>query len=73
MTLGSVAAAGVRLIVWGKVCSHQVEPGPAEMAARYNAEPAALDWREKVGPFLPGSRQMKLPYLVAVTVHTDVV
>jgi hypothetical protein len=28
------AAARVRLIVWCKDCSHQVEPGPAEMAAR---------------------------------------
>jgi hypothetical protein len=32
MTLG--AAARVRLIVWCKECQHQVEPDPAEMAAR---------------------------------------
>ena len=37
MTLGSAAAAQVRLIVWCKACQHQVEPDPAEMAARYGA------------------------------------
>jgi hypothetical protein len=34
MTLGGAAADRVRLIVWCKVCQHQVEPDPAEMAAR---------------------------------------
>ena len=34
MTLGNAAAAQVRLIVWCKTCQHQVEPDPAEMAAR---------------------------------------
>lgn len=38
MTLGAAAAAQVRLIVWCKECQHQVEPDPAEMAARYGAE-----------------------------------
>jgi hypothetical protein len=37
MTLGNAAAARVRLIVWCKECQHQVEPDPAEMAARYGA------------------------------------
>jgi hypothetical protein len=37
MTLGSAATAEVRLIVWCKGCSHQVEPDSAEMAARYGA------------------------------------
>jgi hypothetical protein len=37
ITLGAVAAAKVRLIVWCKACQHQVEPDPAEMAARYGA------------------------------------
>ena len=40
MTLGTAAAAGVRLIVWCKECRHQVEPDPAEMATRYSAENA---------------------------------
>jgi hypothetical protein len=35
MTLGNAAAARVRLIVWCLDCRHQVEPDPAEMAARY--------------------------------------
>jgi hypothetical protein len=34
MTLGKAAAAQVRLIVWCKACQHQVEPDPAEVAAR---------------------------------------
>ena len=38
MTLGNAAAARVRLIVWCKECQHQVEPDPAEMAARYSAK-----------------------------------
>lgn len=38
MTLGNAAAARVRLIVWCKDCRHQIEPDPAERAARYGAE-----------------------------------
>jgi hypothetical protein len=34
MTLGSATGAGARLIVWCQDCGHQVEPDPAEMAAR---------------------------------------
>src|SRR6516165_203263 len=37
MTLGNAANAKVRLIVWCKACSHQVEPDPAEMARQYGA------------------------------------
>jgi hypothetical protein len=29
-------------------CQHQVEPDPAEMAARYGAETPVLDWRERL-------------------------
>jgi hypothetical protein len=43
MTLGNAAAAGVRLLVWCKDCQHQVEPDPAEMAARYGAETPVPD------------------------------
>jgi hypothetical protein len=48
MTLGNAAAARVRLIVWRKACRHRVEPGPAEMAARYGGETSVLDWRERL-------------------------
>jgi len=34
MTLGTAAAAQVRLIVWCKACQYQVEPAPAKMAQR---------------------------------------
>ena len=48
MTLGNAAAARVRLIVWCRDCGDQVEPDPAEMAARYGAEAPVLDWRAKL-------------------------
>ena len=38
MTLGSAAAAGVRLVVWCRDCGRQVEPAPGEMAERYGAD-----------------------------------
>jgi len=48
MTLGNAAAARVRMTVRCKECRHQVEPDPAEMAARYGAETPVLDWRERL-------------------------
>jgi hypothetical protein len=57
MTLGAAAAAQVRLIVWCKACQHQVEPDPAEMAARYGADTSALDWRERLVCSRCGGRQ----------------
>jgi hypothetical protein len=48
MTLGTAAAAGVRLIVWCKDCSHQIEPDPVEMAARYGAKTTVIDWRGRL-------------------------
>jgi hypothetical protein len=45
MTLGNAAAAKVRLVVWCKECQHQVEPDPAEMAARYGEKTTVPDWR----------------------------
>lgn len=48
MTLGSAAAAGVRLIVWCRECQPQVEPDPGEQAKRYGAETTVLDWRERL-------------------------
>jgi hypothetical protein len=35
MTLGSAAKAHLTVIVWCLGCRHQVEPDPAEMAARF--------------------------------------
>ena len=48
MTLGNAAAVRVRLIVWCKACSHQVEPDPAEMARRYGPETTVPDWRKRL-------------------------
>jgi len=47
-TPGSSAAAGVRLIVWCKVCQHQVEPDPAEQAERYGAATTLIDWHARL-------------------------
>jgi len=55
MTLGAAAAAQVRLIVWCKAC--QVQPDPAEMAARYSADTSVLDWRERLVCSCCGGRQ----------------
>ena len=55
MTVGNAAAAHVRLIVWCKACRHQVEPDPAEMAARYGA--GTSRWRERLVCSRCGSRQ----------------
>jgi hypothetical protein len=48
MTLGNAANPKVRLIVWRKACGHRVEPGPAEMAARYGLDTSVLDWRDRL-------------------------
>jgi hypothetical protein len=50
-------AAQVRLIVWCKACQHQVEPDPAEMAARYAA---GFDLAI-AAPSNPISRQLRKP------------
>jgi hypothetical protein len=47
-TLGSTAAAGARIIVWCRSCAHQVEPEPAEPAARYGADTSVLDWHGRL-------------------------
>jgi hypothetical protein len=60
MTLGSAAAAQVRLIVWCKACQHQVEPDPTEMATRYGAETPVLDWREKLVCSKCGGREVDM-------------
>ena len=61
MTLGTCRCEpALRLIVWCKACQHQVEPDPAEMAARYGAEARALDWRERLVCSRCGSRQVDM-------------
>jgi hypothetical protein len=60
ITLGSAAAAQVRLIVCCKDCGHQDEPDPVEMAARYGAETSVLDWREKLVCSKCGGRQVDM-------------
>jgi hypothetical protein len=58
MTLGSAATARVRLIVWCKSCRQQVEPDPAEMAARYGAETTVPDWGKRLVCSQCGSKEV---------------
>jgi hypothetical protein len=60
MTLGNAAAARVRLIVWCKACSHQVEPDPAELARLYGAGTSVLDWRDRLVCSRCGSRAIDM-------------
>jgi hypothetical protein len=60
MTLGNAAAARVRLIVWCKACSRQVEPDAAEMAERYGAPTSVLEWRERLVCSACGSRNVDM-------------
>jgi hypothetical protein len=46
--------------VWCKVCQHQVEPDPAEMAARYGADTAVPEWRERLVCSKCGSREIDM-------------
>jgi hypothetical protein len=60
MTLGSAAAASVRLIVWCKACGHQVEPDPAEHAIRYGPQTTVLDWKARLVCAGCGSRNVDM-------------
>ena len=60
MTLGNTVAAHVRLIVWCLDCRHQVEPDPAEMAARYGAEMTVPDWHVRLVCSHCGSRRVDM-------------
>src|SRR5580704_15822462 len=48
MTLGSAAAAHLRLIIWCQEYCHRVEPDPAEMAERLRAETTVPDWAARL-------------------------
>jgi hypothetical protein len=60
MTLGTAAAARVRLIVWCKACGHRVEPDPAEIAQRYGAETTVPEWRDQLVCSQCGSRNVDM-------------
>ena len=60
MTLGSAAGAGVRLIIWCRGCTRQVEPDPPERTPRYGAETTIIDWRERLICSKCGSREIDM-------------
>jgi hypothetical protein len=68
MTLG--AAARVRLIIWCRACQHQVEPEPAEMAARHGADTTVLEWRERLLCSRCRSRKIDM-VLIGATLRSD--
>jgi hypothetical protein len=43
-TLGSTAAAAVRLMVWCNACQHRIEPDVAGMAGKYGVATLVRDW-----------------------------
>jgi Zn finger protein HypA/HybF involved in hydrogenase expression len=57
-TLGNAETAQVRVIVWCRDCRHQVEPDPAEHAARYGAELPVIDWVKRLKCSQCGSRSV---------------
>jgi hypothetical protein len=57
-TLGSSAAAQVRLIVWCRDCRHKVELDPAEQVARYGADLPVRDWGRRLVCSQCGSRSI---------------
>ena len=59
-TLGSTAAAQVRLIIWCRECQHQVEPDPAEMAERYGTELPVRAWVKRLKCSQCGSRDIDM-------------
>jgi Zn finger protein HypA/HybF involved in hydrogenase expression len=59
-TLGSTAAAHLRLIVWCRDCKHRVEPDPAEMAERYGAETTVPEWSKRLVCSQCGSRHVNM-------------
>jgi hypothetical protein len=48
------------LIVCCKDCSHQVEPDPAETAARYGAETSVIEWRGRLVCSRCGGREVDM-------------
>ena len=60
MTLGSAAAAKLRLMVWCKPCQHRAEPDPAEQAERYGAEMTVPEWHARLVCSACGSRQIDM-------------
>ena len=57
-TLDSTAAAQVRIVVWCRDCRHQIEPGPAELAARYGADAPIPEWHKRLVCSKCGSRDV---------------
>jgi hypothetical protein len=49
MTLGSAAAAKLRLMVWCKACGYRTEPDPAQQAHWYGPDTPVAEWRGAPG------------------------
>ena len=60
LMLGQLPRHTCLAFAWCKHCQHQVEPDPADMAARCGAETPVLDWRERLVCSTCGSRQIEM-------------
>jgi hypothetical protein len=60
MTLGGAVAAGVRLIVWCRDCGRQIEPEPADLAARHGSETTLIEWRDRLVCSVCGNRAIDI-------------
>jgi hypothetical protein len=60
MTLGSAAAAKLRLAVWCKACGRRSEPDPAEQARWYGPETPVPEWRRRLVCSQCGSRNVDM-------------
>ena len=58
MTLGSAAAAKLRLMVWCKACGYPSEPDPAGQARWYGPETPMPDWGKRLVCSKCGSRNV---------------
>ena len=60
VTLGSAAAAQLRLLVCCKACDHRSEPDPAEQARWYGPETTVPEWRARRVCSRCGSRDVDM-------------
>jgi Zn finger protein HypA/HybF involved in hydrogenase expression len=60
MTLGTAAAARVRLVVWCKACGHRAEPDPAEQEGKPGQGAAIPDWHARLVCSACGSRDVDM-------------
>jgi hypothetical protein len=64
-TLGSTAAAQVRLIVWCDTCGHRTEPDAEALAEKHGAATTVPDWAARLVFSQCGSRKVSFVLIAA--------